>query len=183
MAALTGLIAAQGVSAAAGMGNAYSQAQAARAQGAYQKQQLGFNARLSDLAAQDAIRRGQEDAQRHRTATKGLIGSQRASLAAQGIEIDSGSALEIQQDTRALGELDALTIQNNARRQAWGFKVQAQDLRFQGRMAKLGARTQARSTLIAGGMGAARDAAQGAYMYNLYKKDTPKADINGNVQY
>src|SRR5690242_19657087 len=53
-----------------------------------------------------------------------MIGSQRAGLAANGVDINSGSAVDVQSTTAATGEADALTIRNNAARQAYGQQVQ-----------------------------------------------------------
>lgn len=46
-------------------------------------------------------------------------------MAANGGLVDEGTNSVLQQDTAQLGELDALTIQNNAAREAYGLKVQA----------------------------------------------------------
>jgi hypothetical protein len=46
-------------------------------------------------------------------------------LAASGVEVDDGSALDILGDTAELGELDALTIRSNAEREAYDYKVAA----------------------------------------------------------
>lgn len=90
---------------------------------------IDYNAAIADQQAADAITRGQEREQRARAATRGIIGSQRASFAAQGVDVGTGSAADVQADAAFLGELDALTEQTNAAREAWGFKVQATDLR------------------------------------------------------
>lgn len=96
-------------------------------------QQLSeYNAGVAEYQAADAIKRGQVEATRRRTLTRGVIGSQRVSLARQGVDVNDGSALDVQADAAYLGELDAQTIQNNAAREAWGFKVQAYDMRLRG---------------------------------------------------
>ena len=63
--------------------------------------------------------------QQQRTKTAQLIGSQRAALASQGGDVDSGSPLDIQSDTARAGEFDAQTIRNNAAQQAYGYRLQA----------------------------------------------------------
>ncbi len=90
---------------------------------------IDYNAAIADQQAADAMTRGQEREQRARQATRGIIGSQRAGFAASGVDVSSGSAADVQADAAFLGELDALTEETNAAREAWGFKVQAQDLR------------------------------------------------------
>lgn len=91
-----------------------------------------YNAEIADLQAADAIARGVEEEQRYRTSVRGIIGSQRAAFAGGNIDVGFGSALDVQEDAAYLGELDALQIRTNAAREAWGYKVQAEDLRRRG---------------------------------------------------
>jgi hypothetical protein len=90
-----------------------------------------WNAKVADLQAEDAIQRGAEEEARLRRGVRQLVGAQRAGFAADGVDVGFGSALDVQADTAEQGELDALTIRTNAAREAWGFKVEAQDLRYQ----------------------------------------------------
>jgi hypothetical protein len=89
------------------------------------KQIAGFNASVATAQAEDALQRGREAEDQLHTGVKKLMGAQRAGFAAQGVELDSGSALEIQQDTGAQAALDTQRIKLNAAREAWGFKQQA----------------------------------------------------------
>lgn len=98
---------------------------AERLLGAYQRQTFEMNAKIAEFQAEDAIRRGDEEANKLLTNVQKLIGSQRTATAAQGIEVDSGSALDIQLDTAALGAVDAQTIKTNAYQEAFGFKAEA----------------------------------------------------------
>lgn len=87
--------------------------------------QARTNAILSQDAADDAMSRGRYQAGLQRLRTQGQIGTQRVAQAANGGLINEGSNAALQEDTAAIGELDALTIQNNAAREAYGYKVQA----------------------------------------------------------
>lgn len=135
----------------------YEQAQGQRSAGSAQRAMFEANARIADLQAQDAVLRGQEAARQKLVQTRGLIGSQRATLAAQGIDVESGTALDLQVETAGLGALDALTIRNNAAREAWGYRVQASDLESKGVFSSLAASNAAGSTLATGGLQIARD--------------------------
>jgi len=148
---------------------AYNQAQTAKMQGDIQKSQYEANARMANLQAEDAIKRGDKEALAHKKKVRQLIGAQRAALAAQGIEVDSGSALDVQMDTAALGGEDILTIKNNAWREAWGYRVQAEDYRNKGTWAKMSGRNEARNTLLTGGMTIAKDVTAGLYSYEYGK--------------
>ncbi len=95
-----------------------------------------FNAQVADLQAEDALARGAEDTARFRSKVRGAIGAQRVGFAASNIDVGYGSAVDVQSDAAYLGELDALTISGNAAREAWGFKVQAEDYRKRGQLAR-----------------------------------------------
>lgn len=95
-----------------------------------------YNANVAELQAADAIARGAEEENRFRMGVRGIIGAQRAGFAGSNIDVGFGSALDVQADAAFLGELDALTIRTNAAREAWGFKVEAEDLRQRGRIAR-----------------------------------------------
>jgi len=88
-----------------------------------------MNAQIADLQAEDARSRGHLDAQRYRQQVRTLLGEQRAAIGASGIDVGTGTAVDVQVDTEMLGELDARTILLNADREAWGYDVEATDLR------------------------------------------------------
>jgi hypothetical protein len=129
-------------------GGAAMSAGAQRASGKAQQRLAEYNAQVGEVQADDAIARGREDEGRHRVAVRGLIGSQRAALAASGVDVNSGTASEIQEDTARQGELDALTIRLNAAREAWGYKVQAGDSRARGAYARAEGNMQALGTIV-----------------------------------
>lgn len=143
--------------AALGMMNltsAYGESKAIREQGLYQKSALEGNAKVAEFMAKDAERRGERDAQEHIKATRQIVGAQRAGFAAQGVDVNSGVAADVQADTKYMGEQDAVTIRNNAWREAWGYRVAATDLYGQGKMADIASKNKSRQTLIAGGINA-----------------------------
>lgn len=95
-----------------------------------------YNAKVADLQAQDAIERGAEEEGRFRSTVRLTIGAQRAGIAAGNVDVGFGSAVDVQADAAYLGELDALTLRTNAAREAWGFKVQGEDLRKRAAIAR-----------------------------------------------
>lgn len=163
------------VSTAATASGAYAQSQAQRSAGAYEKSTFDTNGRMANIQAEDAIRRGENDATKVKKQTKQLIGSQRAALAAQGLDLSSGDALAIQQDTAAIGAEDAQTVRNNAFREAWGFRVQANDYAGRGVMADLTAKNQSRNTILTGGLTVAKDLAGYNYQREYYGSGLKKA--------
>lgn len=119
-AASLGLSALGGVTAAIGQ---YQQGQAARKQAAYQAAVARNNALISERQAQDALDRGKVDEQNQRDKTSLLIGRARNQLAGSGFDLQDDTSLSLLSDTRAAGELDALTIRTNAARDAYGYRV------------------------------------------------------------
>lgn len=83
------------------------------------------NATLAGWQAEDAIRRGGRSASLSRSKTNQMKGTQRARLAANGVDLGVGSALQILTDTDHFGEIDATTITDNAAREAWAIRSQA----------------------------------------------------------
>lgn len=83
-----------------------------------------INARIAERSAQSEILQGQREEQRSRLATTQLKSTQRASLAANGVDLGSDSAAAILTTTDIMGEVDANTIAANAARSAWGYRAQ-----------------------------------------------------------
>lgn len=83
------------------------------------------NALIAGWQAQDALVRGDRAAQTSRSKTRQLKGTQRAALAANGVDLGEGSALNILTDTDYFGAVDAGTIKDNAAREAWVLRNQA----------------------------------------------------------
>lgn len=113
--------------------SAYGQAASARTQ----KKQIQYNQTITERARADALARGEVEAQRHRQKVSILVGRQRALVGASGADLGSGSALDIVEDSYAMGELDVLTIRNNAAREAYGYEVRGQSLMFDEQQARL----------------------------------------------
>lgn len=109
-----------------------------------------FNAAALEGQATDAITAGAQQETLFRQQIKGVIGSQRASYAGGNVDVSSGSALEVQEDTAKQGELDALQIRTNAARTAWGYTTQAQGDELQAAATrKLGALQAANTRAVA----------------------------------
>lgn len=157
MAAISGLYAAT-----AGMAliNANQQAAGLKAQAGFSSAMDEINAGMSDRAADDAVSRGETAASRARLKGKMVIGSQRAALAASGVDVNTGSAADVQADTAAMSALDAQTIKNNAAREALGYKTQALNFRTRAQMTRLGGDNAAGNTMLTGGMQFANYSAQ-----------------------
>lgn len=172
--------ASQGISS---IGNAYSQSQAIRAQSRHQRDMLETNQRIAEMQADDAIKRGDKEAAKIGQQVKQTVGSQRAALAAQGIDVDVGSAADIQESTRALGVQDMQTVRMNAWKEAWGLKVEALSLQGQASMVKAAGDFEAKNTLLTGGMRALNFGVQSYAYANQGGGKTAKSNPASSLTY
>ena len=157
--------------AAAGVGIAqfglsFIQSQNQRAVGAYQQRIADFNAKMAEKQADRVIEVGAKNANKVRAEGQKVEAAQKVNFAAQGIDISSGSALAIQQETAALAAEDARTVENNAFMEAMGLRYEALNTRQEGRMAYIGANLDADMSLVQGGL-------QGALSYQRLKGNKP----------
>lgn len=109
------------------------------------------NAQLAEAQATDAQQRGGREAGLLRMRASRLTGAQKAAYANSGVDVSSGSPLEAMADTRMMSELDVLTARNNAARQAWGYRVEAQNYREQARADRTAGTFGAIGSLLGGG--------------------------------
>lgn len=122
-------------------GAMYQQGQAA-------KQMANYNATMSEYAAQDAQRRGEEEAIAVQRKAAGLKGAQRAAMAAKGLDLGVGTQADILDQTDFFAESDVNTTRFNAAREAWGMRARKDLQRYEGRMAARNANMQAAGTLL-----------------------------------
>ncbi len=97
----------------------------AQQQGKFQQGVSRFNAREQENQATRTRNLGIEEENKQREATAQLVARQRAQIAASGVELGSGSALQLQEDAVTLGEVDALRIRSNFEDQAASLETQA----------------------------------------------------------
>lgn len=130
--------------AAAGVQQAKAQTAAAEAT----EQQSKENAKAANAQAQNTVLAAQVEEDRRRQQTRAMLGKQRAALAANNVDMSIGTPMELLGDTAAIGEQDALTIRANAARQAWGYKVDANNSLNEGRVAMAAGKNAATGTYL-----------------------------------
>ena len=124
----------------------------------YQQKVANENAKLEDAAARDALERGKQAVQQQQRQLSAEMGAQRASMAANGIDVNFGSAAAFRGDTAMLGQEDAQTIRENNIREVQGFERSAGNYR-----AKAQAASQAASgAIVSGAFGVANTILGGA---------------------
>jgi hypothetical protein len=110
---------------------AEQQAEAQSNAAKYQAQVAANNQTIANQNAATATQYGNNAEAAKRTQISGVIGAQRAAVAANNLSVNSGSALDLQAGTSAVGELDAQTIRDSTARTARGYQVQGLDYQAQ----------------------------------------------------
>jgi len=105
--------------------NVMQQASAQKSQASYQAAVQRNNQIIAERQAADAIDRGNIAVQQHRLKVQQFKGRQRSVLASSGFDANEDDALDILADTAEIGEMDALTIRNNAEREAYQSRLRA----------------------------------------------------------
>ena len=138
--------------------------------------QMKFNEKLVRFRAQQLQRRAHDKARKEvpREVAR-VVGEQKAAFAAQGVEVGSGIAAAMVDETKELGAIDAMTIKNNAAREAFGLEISALDMGFQRELNRMDAANRANASIATGGLrfasGVIGAAGEG---FRTYNKNNPK---------
>lgn len=131
---------------------AFMQSKAERTQSEIEANQLEFNAKLAEMNEEDARRRGKKEIRQLQQRTARTVGSQRAALAAQGLDPDADTGADVIEATRYFGAEDEETLRANIRKEAFGYKIQAEDLRGRSDTTRRLGKFKSRMTMISGGL-------------------------------
>lgn len=126
---------------------------------------LRTNALYLNQTADDIVKRGGYNADWQRVETQGVIGAQRVAQASNGGVVDQDSNAILVEDTAQLGELDALTISNNAAREAYGYQVEATGLIKNASTLKQNAKNAVMTSVIGGALGGMGSSFGGGSMF------------------
>ena len=97
----------------------------------YQSQVAANNAQIAQQNAAYAIEAGQAKTEQQALKNASAGGAIKAAQAANGISVNSGSAVDVQVSEREKGTLDAETTLHNAQLQAYGYRTQATNFEAQ----------------------------------------------------
>lgn len=131
-------------------------------QGKWAKQLAEYNAKVARMQGQIALERGVEAEKRQRMVGSQVMGTQRAAYAGQNVLLDDGTAMEAAGQSAYFGEIDALTVRNNAALEAWGYKQSALNSSIQGQMAYAQGISNAIGTILGGAGQMASASAKGS---------------------
>lgn len=136
------------------LGASYAEAMA-RIQAQTVRQTAEANAKIAEMGAQSALAQGQQQVAALTLKAGQMKSTQRAAMAANGIDLGEGNAVDVQASTEIMKEIDKNQIEANAIRTAWGYRTQ-------GVAAQIEGNTQAVQIQIKGANEAAGIRAQGA---------------------
>lgn len=176
-----GMIFMKGAEAIAGYSEASNQANALREKAAYEKGILEQNKRLAENSAADVMQQGEQVTRDVMREERRVQGGQRASYAAQGVELDSTTVTDVARETAMNAAVDMATIRSNARRQAWGYKMQALNYQKQADFGVVAADKAASNTLLTAGLRSLAKLGEGAY--NLSRSGEADQNPNGKWNY
>jgi len=132
-------IALQGAGAASSVLGAYYGAQSQKSALNYQADIADINARMAEQSAQAELLRGEREYQAVRIKSANQKSKQRVALAANGVDLSQGTAVEVQTSNDVMGEIDANTVQSNAIRAAWGHRIQGTNMQNEALMKRASA--------------------------------------------
>lgn len=104
--------------------SAYDQGQAQAAAYNAQEKANEQNAAIAAKKAELAAVAGAKEERKVRQQGQQVMGAQRAAFAANGLDVSSGSPLDVLNDTSYQNEIDALTMRRNTANQVWGYQAE-----------------------------------------------------------
>ena len=134
------------VSAAGTLVGAVAQSDAA----SYQAEVASNNAKIAQQNATYAEQAGNAKVQQAGLQSAEQAGAVKTALAANNVDTNTGSALDVETGTREKGALNEYTIANNAELQAYGYRTQATNFEAQSALDQ----SASESDLIGGAIGA-----------------------------
>lgn len=123
----------------------------AMSQGKYEAKVAEANARAESDAAREQLRIGKDEAADRYRQLGRVKGQQLAAMAANGIDVDYGSAVRLQEDTKDEGRIDVERIYRNTKNAAQGHVNQAANYRAEGQAAKAKGKSAFYSSLFEAG--------------------------------
>ena len=109
-----------------------------------------MNSEFADLDAYDAQIEGYSLKSRYQSVVDKTLSTQRTNLAAADVDLQYGSAAEIQKETRFTAEMNKMEIDKQAEERALGFRQQSRDYQVQGAMTRSAGSAEASAYMFQG---------------------------------
>ena len=133
---IAGIVSAVVATASTSMGivAANQQSKSQQAMYNYQAKVAKENKEIAEQNAATERQQGIEEERLQRYKTIQKVGAQQAAMAANGIDVTQGTALDVIEDTSTMGELDALQTRYNYERRAQAYEAEAGNFQNQANM-------------------------------------------------
>lgn len=135
------------------------------------------NAKYADIDAYETEKFGFTEAASYQPNIDKTLAAQRSGYASQNVDINFGTAADVQEETKLVGNLNILDIQNQARMKALGFKQQAANIRSGMSVTKSQAEINSNSVASSGVTNAAGTAFRG------WAAEQPNKNYTGSSNY
>lgn len=140
------------------------------------------NARIAELSAQSQLDQGNQQVAQASLAAGQLKSRQKVSLAANGVDLGQGNAVELQASTDVMKDADINTIKANAVRNAWATRTQAVNYQNQANISRATAASISPSASAAASlMTSAGSVASSWYMLDKMGAFTPDDITKANA--
>jgi hypothetical protein len=116
----------------------------------YQAGIAKLNSAISKQNEEFALNQGEQEASRYGISARERIGGIRAAQGASGLDVNTGSAKDVQESQKTIAHLDTDTIRANAAKVAYDYDVQSIQFGDQARLYEMAGNNQA----VAGGINA-----------------------------
>lgn len=157
---------------------AYSSGQASSAAAKYNSQTAANNAAIATQNARFAAEEGEVNVANEQQKTRAELGGILANQGASGVDVNSGSAVDVRSSAAETGELNAINIRANAARQAYGYETQAASDMGQSALDKSQAGNDTTAGYIGAGSTLLTGAGQAGSTYQNYQMNNSIANTS-----
>jgi hypothetical protein len=133
-----------------------------------------YNASVDEQNAQNSLADATTSEAQQRVRDSHVIAAGRAIAGASGVDVNSGSPLDVQAENQKQAEMNALNIRRSGQTRAQAFIADAQSQRMQGKNAQAASMYGAAGTILTGGANVAR------YASALTATRQPRVQPNGS---
>lgn len=147
---MSALLVGTGVSVGLQLLGSYLSSQNIREAAKVRKRISEINSEFAELDAYDAEIAGFSQVAEYQVTVDQTLSNQRLAFTSQDVDVNFGSAAELQQETRLVAELNRMEIVKRANERALGLEQQSRDILLQGGINQNDANRKASQTLTLG---------------------------------
>lgn len=147
----------------------------------YNAQVATNNAKIAKQNAAYAAQEGEQREAMQQQKTRAEVAAIKSNQAASGVDVNSGSALDVRSSAAETGQLNAITLKSNAIRQAYGFQTEATNDMAQAALDKSEASADMFGGVIGGATSLIGGLGNAAMGYGNYMRNSSLTSSYGDV--